>query len=168
MGFFDKLFGKKEAENVTLDVYAPISGEFVKLEEVPDKTFSAKMLGDGAAILPVKSGEIVAPFDGKLVQVFKTGHAFTIEANNGVNVLIHFGMNTVDLAGQGFTKLVEEGTVVKKGQPIIKYDYEFLKDNAPSVVTPVIVLESDEMSKVEILPNDKLVAGETLLLKVTK
>lgn len=167
MGFFDKIFGSKKEEKV-LEVYAPVTGKQVNLEDVPDKTFASKMLGDGQAIMPNGNGEIVAPFDGKLVQVFKTGHAFTVEANNGVNVLVHFGINTVDLEGQGFTKLVQEGSKVKKGEPIIRYDYDFLSKNAQSVITPVIVLESDDLQKIEVVENKDVIAGQTVILKITK
>lgn len=158
---------EKETKNneINVKVYAPLSGKVVALENVPDVTFAQKMLGEGLAIEPSTDGEILAPISGTLVQMFKTGHAFTVESKEGVNILIHFGMNTVDLNGQGFEILVEEGSEVTKGQPIVKYDYNFLKANAASIITPVIVLDSEEY-KIEFNNIEDTVAGETVLYEI--
>lgn len=166
MGFFD-LFKKKEEQKKEVLIYSPIDGDIVTLEDVPDKTFAAKLLGDGIAILPNKSGSICSPVDGKLIQLFKTGHAFTVETKEGINVLVHFGINTVELNGQGFEKLVDEGIEVKAGDPIVKYDYEYLLENATSVVCPVIILDSEEYEIKKTEEKDQIFKS-TVILEIKK
>lgn len=167
MGIFD-LFKKKEEPKKEILVYAPIDGEMVNLENVPDKTFAAKLLGDGVAVLPSESGNICSPVDGKLIQLFKTGHAFTVETKEGVNVLVHFGVNTVELNGEGFEKLVEEGIEVKAGDPIVKYNYEYLLENATSVMCPVIILDSEEYVIEKTIEEKNQISKPTVVLKIKK
>ncbi|MBM7661992.1 PTS system D-glucosamine-specific IIC component [Bacillus mesophilus] len=121
-----------------LEVYAsPLAGEILPLDEVPDQVFSERMMGDGFAVLP-NAGVVVSPVDGKIVNLFPTKHAIGIESSSGREILIHVGIDTVHLKGEGFTALVEQGDMVKKGQEILKIDLEFVKKNAPSIITPII------------------------------
>ncbi|MDN3018856.1 PTS glucose transporter subunit IIA [Paenibacillus sp. BSR1-1] len=115
----------------------PIEGEIIPITEVPDQVFSQKMMGDGFGIVPSK-GTVVSPVDGEIMNVFPTKHAIGIKSNQGYEILIHIGLDTVNLKGEGFTLLVEEGQKVTKGQEILKFDLDFLKKSVPSVVTPVI------------------------------
>ncbi|QPA31853.1 PTS transporter subunit IIABC [Anoxybacillus caldiproteolyticus] len=131
-------------------IAAPLTGEVLPLSEVPDQVFSQKMMGDGFAILPTE-GTVVSPVDGKIVNVFPTKHAIGIESTSGREILIHFGIDTVKLNGEGFEALVAQGDEVKKGQPILKVDLDYVKNNAPSIITPIIFtnLSADEIVKVE-------------------
>ncbi|GAB6098690.1 PTS glucose transporter subunit IIA [Halanaerocella petrolearia] len=131
-----------------LEVLAPITGDLVELEEVPDQVFSQKMMGDGIAINPTDD-MIVAPCEGQIVQIFDTNHAVGIETKEGIELLIHIGIDTVELAGQGFTRIAQEGVKVKPGDELIKIDKEFLVENAPSLITPLIVTDMSKVDEVE-------------------
>ncbi|WP_046175736.1 glucose-specific PTS transporter subunit IIBC [Domibacillus indicus] len=137
---------QKEVENATPaairnDVeskfVAPISGEILPITEVPDPVFSGKMMGDGFAIKP-NDGTVVSPVNGKIINVFPTKHAIGITADNGREILIHFGIDTVKLNGEGFEALVAEGDEVKAGQPLLKVDLDYIANNATSTITPII------------------------------
>ncbi|MGP4042513.1 glucose-specific PTS transporter subunit IIBC [Gracilibacillus sp. D59] len=120
-----------------LDFVSPMQGEVMPLSEVPDQVFSQKMMGDGFAVNPT-DGEIVSPVNGKIINIFPTKHAIGIEADNGTEILIHIGIDTVNLKGEGFTAKVSEGDEVKQGQTLMEVDLDFISNNAPSTVTPVI------------------------------
>ncbi|MEG0386713.1 MAG: PTS glucose transporter subunit IIA, partial [Niameybacter sp.] len=109
--FFNKLKG--------IEIISPMTGEAIDLSQVPDPVFSEKMVGDGIAIIPTEN-RVVAPCDGKIVQIFPTNHAIGIETTTGLDLLIHIGIDTVDLKGEGFKRLVEEGDTVKMGDPILE------------------------------------------------
>lgn len=108
------------------------------------------MMGDGFAIMPT-DGTVVSPVDGKIINVFPTKHAIGIESKNGREILIHFGIDTVKLNGQGFEALVSQGDEVKKGQPILKVDLQYVENNAPSIITPIIFtnLKANEQIRLE-------------------
>lgn len=116
---------------------SPMKGEIKPITEVPDAVFSGKMMGDGFAIIP-SEGTIASPVDGKIVNVFPTKHALGILSDSGREILIHVGIDTVNLKGQGFETLVSENDRVVKGQPLLKVDLDFIKQNAPSIMTPVV------------------------------
>lgn len=120
------------------EIYAPGTGHIIPLSEVPDKVFSEKMMGDGVGFVP-EGGEIVAPFDGTVKTIFPTKHAIGLESNSGVEVLIHIGIDTVKLNGEGFESLVNADETVTQGQPLMKINLAYLKEHAPSTVTPVII-----------------------------
>ncbi|RCW63043.1 glucose-specific PTS transporter subunit IIBC [Saliterribacillus persicus] len=137
-----KVEEKKETGEPTefsgdLDFVSPIKGKVLALEEVPDQVFSQKMMGDGFAIEPV-DGKIVSPVNGKILNIFPTKHAIGILADNGMEILIHIGIDTVKLNGEGFTARIEEGDTVEKGQVMMEVDLEYVKENAPSIITPII------------------------------
>ncbi|ATW43632.1 PTS glucose transporter subunit IIA [Glaesserella parasuis] len=167
MGFFDKLFGgKKEAVAKEVKIYAPLSGEIVNIEDVPDVVFSEKIVGDGIAIRPT-GDTIVAPVNGTIGKIFETNHAFSIESEDGVELFVHFGIDTVELKGEGFTRLAEENQEVKVGDPIIKFDLELLQSKAKSVLTPVVISNMDEVTNLQKLSGE-VVAGESTVLVLTK
>ncbi|WP_150539879.1 PTS glucose transporter subunit IIA [Actinobacillus vicugnae] len=166
MGFFDKLFGSKQAAAKEVNVYAPLSGEIVNIEDVPDVVFSEKIVGDGVAIRP-NGDTIVAPVNGTIGKIFETNHAFSIESDEGVELFVHFGIDTVELKGEGFTRVAEEGQTVKAGDPIIKFDLELLESKAKSVLTPVVISNMDEISNLD-KKVGQVVAGESVVLTLTK
>lgn len=119
-------------------IHAPCSGVLIPIEEVADEVFAGKMAGEGVAIIP-SVGLFVAPIDGRITQIFETLHAYTIKNFEGLEVMVHIGLDTVTLQGKGFTPLASEGDIVKVGDGIIKADLAFLKANEKDIVTPVII-----------------------------
>ena len=117
----------------------PIEGEIIPITDVEDPVFAEKMMGDGFAIIPAK-GLVVSPVDGEILNVFPTKHAIGIKSVQGDELLIHVGLETVHLKGEGFTALVTEGAKVTKGQELLKFDLDFIKNNAKSTVTPIIFI----------------------------
>ncbi|PLK98710.1 PTS N-acetyl glucosamine transporter subunit IIABC, partial [Klebsiella pneumoniae] len=141
---------------------SPITGDVVALEQVPDEAFASKAVGDGIAVKPT-SNIVVAPAAGTVVKIFNTNHAFCLETNNGAEIVVHMGIDTVALEGKGFKRLVEEGTDVKAGEPILELDLDFLNANARSMISPVVCSNSDDYSALVILASGKVVAGQTPL-----
>lgn len=140
------------SENVIvgdLNFVSPMQGEIVSLSEVPDQVFSQKMMGDGFAIKPT-NGEIVSPVNGKIVNIFPTKHAIGIEADSGTEILIHIGIDTVNLKGEGFTAKVAEGDQIKQGQVLMEVDLDYINENAPSSITPVIFTNLGEGQSIQL------------------
>ncbi|MDS0449203.1 PTS N-acetyl glucosamine transporter subunit IIABC [Klebsiella pneumoniae] len=144
---------------------SPITGDVVALEQVPDEAFASKAVGDGIAVKPT-SNIVVAPAAGTVVKIFNTNHAFCLETNNGAEIVVHMGIDTVALEGKGFKRLVEEGTDVKAGEPILEMDLDFLNANARSMIIPVVCSNSDDYSALVILASGKVVAGQTPLYEI--
>ena len=166
MGLLDKLFGKKDNTSKEVKIYAPLSGEVVNIEDVPDVVFSEKIVGDGIAIRP-NGDTIVAPVNGTIGKIFETNHAFSIESEDGVELFVHFGIDTVELKGEGFTRLAEEGQKVKAGEPIIKFDLALLSEKAKSVLTPIVISNMDEISNLQKFSGE-VIQGESVVLTLTK
>ncbi|CAM4290258.1 PTS N-acetyl glucosamine transporter subunit IIABC [Klebsiella africana] len=144
---------------------SPITGDVVALEQVPDEAFASKAVGDGIAVKPT-SNIVVAPAAGTVVKIFNTNHAFCLETNNGAEIVVHMGIDTVALEGKGFKRLVEEGAEVKAGEPILEMDLDFLNANARSMISPVVCSNSDDYSALVILASGKVVAGQTPLYEI--
>ncbi|HCU0636926.1 TPA: PTS transporter subunit IIABC [Staphylococcus aureus] len=123
-------------------VHAPLTGEVTPLSEVPDQVFSEKMMGDGIAIKP-SQGEVRAPFNGKIQMIFPTKHAIGLVSDSGLELLIHVGLDTVKLNGEGFTLHVEEGQEVKQGDLLINFDLDYIRNHAKSDITPIIVTQGN-------------------------
>ncbi|EOD4669039.1 glucose-specific PTS transporter subunit IIBC [Staphylococcus aureus] len=123
-------------------VHAPLTGEVTPLPEVPDQVFSEKMMGDGIAIKP-SQGEVRAPFNGKVQMIFPTKHAIGLVSDSGLELLIHIGLDTVKLNGEGFTLHVEEGQEVKQGDLLINFDLDYIRNHAKSDITPIIVTQGN-------------------------
>ncbi|SHN37483.1 glucose-specific PTS transporter subunit IIBC [Gracilibacillus kekensis] len=132
-----------------LEFVSPMQGEVMLLSEVPDQVFSQKMMGDGFAVKPT-DGEIVSPVDGKIINIFPTKHAIGMEAENGTEILIHIGIDTVNLKGEGFTAKVAEGDQIKKGQALMQVDLDYISKNAPSTVTPIIFTNLEEGQSIQL------------------
>lgn len=166
MGLFDKLFGSKENKSVEVEIYAPISGEIVNIEDVPDVVFSEKIVGDGVAVRPI-GNKIVAPVDGVIGKIFETNHAFSMESKEGVELFVHFGIDTVELKGEGFTRIAQEGQSVKRGDTVIEFDLALLESKAKSVLTPIVISNMDEISCI-VKKSGEVVAGESVVLGLKK
>jgi PTS system glucose-specific IIA component len=120
-----------------IDVLAPLDGTVVDLEDVPDQVFAQKMAGDGVAIAP--SGQLaVAPVTGDLVKLFPGGHAFGIAMNDGVELIVHIGLDTIELKGAGFENIATEGQVVKAGTPIVRFDRATIERSGKVMLSPVV------------------------------
>lgn len=148
------MFGifKKKKKNVE-EVYSPCLGRIVQIEDVPDPVFSEKMMGDGIAIEPTE-GKIYAPFDGEVIQVFNTKHAITLKSNKGTNLLIHIGLETVNLEGAPFDVKIKNGQAISKGQLLVDVDLEYIKSKGLKTITPIILVNEGGEEKV-IIEKDK-------------
>lgn len=133
---------------------------------MPDVVFSEKIVGDGVAIRPT-GNTIVAPVDGVIGKIFETNHAFSMESKEGVELFVHFGIDTVELKGEGFTRVVQEGQAVKRGDVVIQFDLALLETKAKSVLTPVVISNMDEISSID-KKNGEVVAGESVVLVLKK
>lgn len=161
MGLFDFLKPKKEKKVV--EIFSPLAGTVIRLEEVPDDAFAQKMIGDGCAIDPAP-GAIYAPVDGD-IDIFETNHAVSIESPCGLEMIIHFGVDTVKLNKEGLTRVAEEGGV-KKGDKLVEYDLDLVKSKAPSVKTPIIITNMDMVESIEVVAKGQVKPGD-LLMRVT-
>jgi glucose PTS system EIICBA or EIICB component len=146
---------------------APLKGELKPITEVPDQVFAGKMMGDGFAIVPVE-GTIVSPVSGKIVNLFPTKHAIGILSDTGREILIHVGIDTVNLKGQGFETLVSENDIVDQGQPLLKVDLDYIKEHATSTITPVVFTNLAEGEKVVIEKPGQVNLKQTGIIKITK
>jgi glucose-specific phosphotransferase system IIA component len=127
-----------------MQILAAVSGTAVPLSEVADEVFAQGMAGEGGAIVPARSGEAIAPASGTLVKLFEGGHAFGIETDDGVELIVHVGLDTIELRGAGFEKVATEGDRVEAGQPIVRFDLEEIRAGGYDPVTPVVVTNADE------------------------
>ena len=141
-----------------LKVLAPVAGTTIDLSNVPDEVFAKKMAGDGLAIESI-GNVFVAPADGELSLVFKTNHAFAMEIAGEVELLVHIGIDTVSLNGEGFERLVEPGVKVKAGTPIIRIDRDFIESKGFSLITPILITNPDVIKEMTPIINKKVDAG---------
>ncbi|WP_010098156.1 PTS system trehalose-specific EIIBC component [Ornithinibacillus scapharcae] len=144
-------------------IYSPLSGKIIALEKVPDPTFSEKMMGDGIAIEPI-DGVVVAPFDGEVIQVFPTKHAIGLKGESGIEVLIHIGLETVSLNGEGFETYVSAGDKIKAGDKLVTFDVDFIRKNAKSIVTPIVITNGDQFEPLNKTDEKDVVALDSVLL----
>ena len=150
---------------MSLTVFAPIDGAVVPLEQVPDPVFSERMLGDGVALDPA-GDTIYAPIDGKIINFNKALHALVI-AQNGIEILIHVGLETVSLKGEGFETFVEENQKVKVGDKLVKMDVEFIEKNAKSSMPIVVFTNLSEGESVKLVEGT-VKAGELNKIEIVK
>lgn len=151
-------FFKKECQLVS-----PVDGKVVPLEQVPDEVFAQKMAGDGIAIN--STGDVfVAPADGSLSMIFKTNHAFGMILDNGIEILVHIGIDTVELDGQGFERIASEGQKIKAGEPVIKINRQFIEEKGYSLITPVLITNQDELKEINYNYNDDAKGGTDVVL----
>ena len=150
---------QKVVERIVIS--SPITGVAADLSTAPDEAFAQKMMGDGAVVTP-EDPYVRAPEDGEVAFVFDTKHAIGFITDSGISLLIHVGIDTVKLNGGGFEALVESGQTVKKGDPMLKLDLEYLKANAPSVTSPVLCTELEDNQRIHLLHEGQIKAGEPL------
>ncbi|WP_227721718.1 N-acetylglucosamine-specific PTS transporter subunit IIBC [Yersinia proxima] len=153
------------AKAASLVLVSPITGDVVALEEVPDEAFASKAVGEGIAIRPTDK-TVVAPANGTIVKIFNTDHAFCLEAETGAEIVVHIGIDTVKLNGQGFARLVEEGATVVAGQPVLELDLAYLNANARSMISPVVVSNIDDYAGISVLAGGSVVAGQSQLFEI--
>ena len=157
MGLFDKLFGKKLDE-----IGAPVAGEAVASSEVNDPTFAEEMLGKGMAIKPT-AGRVVAPCDATVDMMIETGHAVSLTTEDGVEMLIHVGIDTVNLQGKHYTVHCKAGDKVKKGQLLIEFDKDAITAEGYDTITPVVVCNSDDFAAFETVTGKTVAEGDTVI-----
>lgn len=157
------MFGRKNKKS---EIFATQNGECVDIKKVPDEVFAEKMLGDGVAIIP-KSSEVCSPVDGTVEQVFDTFHAYSIKADDGLEILVHIGLNTVELKGEGFCPKVKTGDRVSAGDLLCSVDLELIKGKGYETFTPIIVTNMGDIKDFEIASGGVL-AGKTAVIKYTK
>ncbi len=143
---FHKLFGQKKSTDQQM-LLAIADGTAVSLSEVPDPVFADKILGDGVAVIPA-NGQIVSPVDGEIVSVTDTCHAIAIVTNDGVEILIHIGLDTVELGGKGFTPHVQAGDRIKAGAPLMDVDLDLIQREGYNTITPVLILNYSTLQEV--------------------
>jgi PTS system D-glucosamine-specific IIA component/PTS system glucose-specific IIA component len=160
-GFFKK---KKSKNPKEFYLVAPVKGRALSLSEVADPVFGQRLAGNGVAIEPTDD-IIVSPADGELTLVFGTKHAFALTLANGAEILVHIGIDTVSLNGEGFEQLATQGTKVKAGTPILKIDRKFIKSKGFSLITPVIITNTDNFASVTPIENINTVVGKTVVVK---
>ncbi|CRX85662.1 N-acetylglucosamine-specific PTS transporter subunit IIBC [Yersinia enterocolitica] len=153
------------AKAASLVLVSPITGDVVALEEVPDEAFASKAVGEGIAIRPTDK-TVVAPANGTIVKIFNTDHAFCLETETGAEIVVHIGIDTVKLNGQGFARLVEEGATVVAGQPVLELDLAYLNANARSMISPVVVSNIDDYAGISVLAGGSVVAGQSQLFEI--
>ncbi|AKM20648.1 Glucose-specific phosphotransferase enzyme IIA component [Geobacillus sp. 12AMOR1] len=160
---FKKWFGKQQPKEETIT--APLDGTIVPLEDVPDPVFAQNMMGDGIAIDPA-DGDVVAPVDGEIIQLFPTKHAIGLRSEAGVELLIHVGIDTVSMNGEGFTAYVKAGDRVKRGDRLLSVDLPLVREKAKSAVTPIIITNGDALESLEKKAGTSAAKGETVLFHV--
>ncbi|CAM3783105.1 MULTISPECIES: PTS glucose transporter subunit IIA [Xenorhabdus] len=169
MGLLDKLkslVSDDKKNSGSIEIIAPLSGEIVNIEDVPDVVFAEKIVGDGIAIKPT-GNKIVAPVDGTIGKIFETNHAFSIESDSGIELFVHFGIDTVELKGEGFKRIAEEGQRVQKGDLVLEFDLAFLEERAKSTLTPVVISNMDEIKELTKV-NGSVVVGESVIMRIKK
>lgn len=160
---FKKWFGKQQLKEETIT--ATLDGTIVPLEDVPDPVFEQNMMGDGIAIDPA-DGDVVAPVDGEIIQLFPTKHAIGLRSAAGVELLIHVGIDTVSMNGEGFTAYVKAGDRVKRGDRLLSVDLPLVREKAKSAVTPIIITNGDALESLEKKAGTSAAKGETVLFHV--
>ncbi|UAJ65528.1 PTS glucose transporter subunit IIA [Candidatus Schneideria nysicola] len=132
-----------------IEIIAPFSGFLINIEDVPDQVFAEKIIGDGIAIRPDANQNIImAPIKGNIIKIFETNHAFSINSDDGIEMIIHFGIDTVQLKGEGFTRIAKENQNVNQGDPIISFNFSLLEKRAPSIITPIVIANMDKIKEI--------------------
>lgn len=154
-------FLKKKKE---VSIAAPMTGKIIEIDKVPDKVFAEKMVGDGLAIKPT-DGTVVAPCNGKVIQVFPTKHAIGLLTPEGLEILIHIGIDTVNLKGNGFKAFAKLGDNVKKGDKLLEVDLEYISKNAKSTISPIIITNIDMINGLSV-ENGNVEKGKDMIMNV--
>ncbi|PAV31608.1 PTS glucose transporter subunit IICBA [Virgibacillus profundi] len=152
-------------EIIDKKIFSPIKGKLVPITEVPDEVFAGKMMGDGFAIIP-EEGLITSPVNGKIINVFPTKHALGIQSEGGREILIHVGIDTVNLKGEGFETLINEGDNVEVGQPLLKADLDYIGEHAKSTITPVVFTNLGDGEKIVLQKQGKIDVKEESIVTI--
>ena len=169
MTFFRRLkkhFYKNKPSITEIKIFAPISGEIVPLEDVPDIVFAEKIIGDGLAINPT-SNKLVAPCNGIVSKIFETNHAITFLTEDEIELFIHIGIDTVEQKGEGFKRIVEENQKVIKGETLIEIDLPLIKRTAKSTLTPIIISNMHIIKQLK-KKTGKVNSAEHTIITITK
>ena len=142
-------------------IKSPMTGLAGGIETAPDEGFAQKMMGDGAVVEPTEA-QVVAPADGEIAFVFPSKHAIGFVTEDGVAMLIHVGIDTINLNGEGFEVFVQDGDKVKAGTPLMKLDLAYIREHAPSLVSPVICTELEDNQSIRLIAEGEVKAGEDL------
>jgi PTS system D-glucosamine-specific IIC component len=148
-------------------IHSPVTGIAADLSTAPDEAFSQRMMGDGAVVKPTGK-TVCAPEDGEVSFVFDTKHAIGFVTDTGISILLHIGIDTVKLNGEGFKVFVKNGQKVKKGEPLMELDLAFLNQQAPSMVSPILCTELEPNQTIKLLAEGPVKAGEPLFEIITK
>lgn len=143
-------------------IYSPVDGQIKPISETPDQVFSQKIMGDGCCF-ELTNGRIVSPVDGTITAIFETKHAIGITSKKGNEIIIHIGMDTVSLKGEGFTTLIKQGDKVKAGDHLLDVDIEKIKDKVPSMITPMVITNLGD-KKIEPIKEGKVEKGDLIFV----
>ncbi len=139
----------------------PVKGQIIDMKDVPDEVFASKMMGDGFAVIP-SDNEVYSPTAGEIIKVFTTKHAFLIRSLSGLEIILHIGIGTVELKGQGFTIHVEEGQQVEAGTHLATVDFEYVKSMEKEIITPLVITNMDKVKKLDIVFGNQEAKAEVL------
>lgn len=159
MGLFNKLFGNQEQDE---NIYSPINGDIIPLTTVKDKVFSTKAMGDGVGIIP-QDGIVYSPFDGEVAAIFPTNHAIGLVNGKGVEILIHIGIDTVELNGEGFQSFVKQGDKVKAHDKLITFDLDKISKDYDTTV--MVIITNDNGINLQI-PEAKKINRDDIIFMV--
>ncbi|CAH2715868.1 PTS system glucose-specific EIIA component [Neobacillus rhizosphaerae] len=163
---FKSLFSSIKSSNSTgVTIVSPISGKAVHLEEVPDPAFSQKLVGEGIAIIP-EEGKVVSPINGEVALIFPTKHAVGLVSEEGIEILIHIGIDTVSMEGEGFKTHVKQGDKVKVGDLLIEFSLDLVKEKATSTTTPIVITNFDRINHLELAPFESVKIKESTIMKI--
>lgn len=162
MGFMEKMRGNKRIE-----IGSPMAGEIAALSDVGDAAFATGILGKGVAIRPV-SGRVAAPCDGTVDVMFEAGHAVSLKGEQGVEILIHVGVDTVELKGRHFTAHCAAGDAVKRGQLLIEFDKAAIEAAGYDIITPVVICNSEEYSITKAEAGKQAAQGDVIIMLEAK
>jgi glucose-specific phosphotransferase system IIA component len=160
----NKLTGNNEDENNNIVLKSPLTGKVLHISKTPDDVFAEKMLGDGVAIEPTE-GVVYSPVDGEITQIFlPSKHALGITSKDGLEILIHIGLETVKMNGEGFEALIKQGDKVKEGQELIRFDIRKIKEKAKSTITPVLITNMHDIKGIKVIKDGNIEAKEDLII----
>lgn len=163
---FKNLFKQKDGSSGgSVIISNPIKGEVIKLEKVPDEVFAQRMLGEGFAVDP-DQGAVYSPIDGEIRALFPTLHAIAMETDEGLELLIHIGIDTVELNGEGFTSNIKLGDRVKRGDLLIQFDIDLIKERGKAPVTPIIITNMDKVKGIEFEYGRKKVGDRAMTIEL--
>ncbi|MGN1014738.1 MAG: PTS glucose transporter subunit IIA [Butyricicoccus sp.] len=148
-------------------IVSAANGKVISIEGVPDPVFSSKALGDGVAVI-VTDGKVYAPVDGEVSMIADTLHAYGISTPDGLELLVHIGVNTVELKGEGFSPKVKEGDTVRAGQLLCEVDMDLMKSKGYPMYTPILLTNGDECADIQLMPSEKAAAGQTTVITYRK